>query len=117
MTTADKRYFMCNGRAVKYTDLYKHPNLHIIGDLRYLVDEGKRVTALARWEKSHPTDAVPPIDPEIDLYIIGDARSIKCRHAGCDRHPRWEMGKAAISALLEKMGLEYPEEDGWRKRN
>jgi hypothetical protein len=107
----EKRYFLCNGRAVKYADLYKHPHAHIIGDLRFMADEGRKVTAMARWEESMPTDAVPPIDPEIDVFIIGDARSIKCRHTGCGRHPRWEIGKAAISALLERVGLEYPEED------
>ena len=113
----DKLYFLCDGSAVKYADLHKHPRLHIIGDMRRLVDDGHRVMSLARWVASVPTDTVPPIDPEIDSYLIGDVRRIRCLHVDenrifdCDRVSRWDIDKAAIFALLARMGLEYPREE------
>ena len=100
------RFFLCTGQCVIYEDLYKYPNSHIIGHLCSLKDEGRPVTALARWEASISTANVPPLRPEIDCMLIGDARNIKCRYPGCERKERWEIGKAAFLTLMSRYGIE-----------
>lgn len=100
----DPRYFLCTGECVKYEDLYLHPESHIIGELRYVQDEGQRVTALARFEVSVSAINVPPVDPEIDVVVVGDARNIKCRFDGCNRLQRWEIGQAAFLQLMSRYG-------------
>lgn len=107
MADHGKKYFLCTGAVVEYKDLYKHTGAHIIGHLQYLHDEGRKVTALARWKTSIPTSEVPPILPDIDIYLIGDARRITCRHAGCQRVERWEIGKAAFEQLMSRYKESY----------
>lgn len=102
MPPSKTRYMLCTGECVLYEDLYKHSSSHIIGHLRYLVDEGKRVTAFARWDVSVSADIVPPVEPVIDVDIVGDARNIKCRYAGCKNTVRWEIGKAALEVLFTR---------------
>lgn len=97
-----RKYFLCTGVVVEYEKLHQHPNAHIIGHFQYLTDEGHKVTALARWERSTPTNEVPPLLPEIDVYLIGDARRIRCRAPGCIRVERWEIGKAAFLVLMDR---------------
>jgi hypothetical protein len=98
----NKKYFLCTGQCVEEKDIYKHPGAHVMGHLQYLSDEGRKVTALALWEKSTPTDEVPPVMPKIAVYLIGDARQIRCRFPGCIRRERWEIGKAAFMALMSR---------------
>ncbi len=102
----DRRFFLCTGECVAYKDLYKHPNAHILGELRYLPDEGFRVTTLALYETPVSAVQVPPVNPSIYIYVIGEARFIKCRHAGCTRVQRWELGKAGFLALMARMGIQ-----------
>lgn len=104
MPPSPARYFLCTGECVKYEDLYLHPESHIIGELHYVVDEGRKVTALARYEVSVSAALVPPIDPVIDVEFVGDARNIKCRFPGCLRRERWEIGKAAFLVLMRRYG-------------
>lgn len=96
------KYFLCTGECVTRDELYKYPHSHIMGHLQYLEDEGKRVTALARWEESVDTNLVAPLKPVIDCFFIGDARLIKCRRSGCGNHQRWEIGKAAFMQLMSR---------------
>jgi hypothetical protein len=91
---------------VKLSDLHKYSESHILGDLRYMTDEGRRVTALALWETQVSAGTVPPLKPVILVYIIGDARLIKCRCADCTRSQRWEIGKAGFLALMDRMGYQ-----------
>lgn len=104
----EPRYFLCTGQCVEYKDLYKYPHSHIIGHLIYLTDEGRKVSALALWEKPEPTDTVPPILPETMAHLIGDARNIRCRFIVnaegdvCGRYERWEIGKAAFEQLMSR---------------
>ena len=111
MPSQPRRYFLCTGECVEYKDLYKHPNSHIIGHLRYVLDEEKRVTALARWVVSAPAEMVPPNDPEIDCEFIGDARNIKCHCGGCQNTVRWEIGKGAFLVLMQRYGMQTYEKD------
>jgi hypothetical protein len=104
MNNSDRRFFLCTGEAVTADRLALYPNSHIIGELRYVLDEGKRVTALARWESSFSTRLEPPIKPAVDVYLIGDARDIKCRYDGCHNKERWEIGQAAFIRLLSRYG-------------
>lgn len=105
MPANKRRFFLCTGQCVVNDDLYKYPNSHIIGELCYLTDEGRKVSALARYEVSVSTAAVPPIKPEIDVYLIGDARRIKCRFPKkCKRSERWEIGKKAFLQLVQRYG-------------
>jgi hypothetical protein len=99
-TISPRKFFLCTGQAIIAEELEKHPDSHIIGELCYRPDEGKRVTALARWDVSVNTKDPLPEDPSIDVYLIGDARDIKCRCAGCTNKARWEIGKAALDLLL-----------------
>lgn len=102
----EMRYFLCTGQCVRYADLWKYPDSHIIGHLTYVSDEGKQVTALARWEVSGSCNKVPNFMREIDSLIIGDVRSIKCRYPSCNNKQRWEIGKAAFLALMSRYGKE-----------
>ena len=97
----DVKYFLCTGRVVKYQDLYKHVDAHIIGHLATLTDEGRKVTGLALWDQFVPTDVVPPVAPTVRAYLVGDARGIRC--GLCGRVERWEIGKAAFLALMGRI--------------
>lgn len=103
----ETRFFLCTGQCVKYSELYKYPESHIIGHLVYLHDEGQRVTGLARWDVSQPCDQVPMLAPKIDVIFIGDARGITCRFAGCNRVERWEIGKAAFLVLMSRYKVNH----------
>ena len=100
------KFFLCTGEIVKYDELAKHPESHIIGHLCYLADEGKRVTAMAYWRESVSCHQVPPLKPTVDCLMIGDVRAIRCRYPGCERSERWEIGKAAFLALMSRYGVE-----------
>lgn len=102
----ERRFFLCTGQCVAYKDLYKYADSHIIGELRYMTDEGRRVTALALYETPVSASEVPPVAPVIVVHIIGDARLIKCRHAGCTRSQRWELGRAGFLSLMDRMGYQ-----------
>jgi hypothetical protein len=85
---------------VTFDQLEKYPHSHIIGELRYVTDEGRKVTALAVYEKSVLIEDPPVILPPIRVEIIGDARRIKC--TCCHHRERWEIGKAAFMALMQR---------------
>jgi len=97
-----RRFFLCTGRCVDYDDLYKYPQSHILGELRYLTDEGRQVTALALYETTVRADQVPPLKPAIRVYLIGDARMIRCGYPTCERMQNWEIGKAAFDQLMKR---------------
>jgi hypothetical protein len=107
MRAEERKFFLCTGQVVKYSDLHKYPASHIIGELRYLTDEGKKVTSLALYDVPACANQVPPLKPEIRLYVIGDSRMIKCMYpisteAKCGRLERWEIGKAAFQQLMQR---------------
>jgi hypothetical protein len=99
---SDRKYFLCTGQAVTADHLTEHPSSHVIGELCYRLHDGQMVTALARWDVSVKTQDALPADPEIDLYLIGDAKDIKCRCAGCKNKTGWRIGKAAVNGLIRK---------------
>jgi hypothetical protein len=99
---SDRRFFLCTGQAVTVEQLEKHPNSHIIGELHYLPDEGRKVTALAVYESSLAIKDFPLTMPAIRVEIVGDARRIKC--TCCDNRERWEIGKAAFMQLMSRYG-------------
>jgi len=99
-----RRFFLCTGEAVDEDYLCKHPHSHIIGELRHVLDDERKVTALARWEVSVSTHGDVPLKPEVDVYLIGDARGIKCRFPGCKNVERWEIGQAAFMQLMSRYG-------------
>lgn len=103
---AVRKFFLCTGQCVKYADLHEYAESHILGELRYMTDEGRRVTALALYETPVSASQVPPVAPKIIVHIIGDARLIKCRYAGCTKSQRWELGRAGFLALMERMGYQ-----------
>lgn len=97
---ASRRFFLCTGQCVTFDQLEKYPRSHIIGELRYVTDEGRKVTALAVYEKSVGVKDPPVVLPPIRVEIIGDARRIKC--TCCHHRERWEIGKAAFMALMQR---------------
>ena len=109
--TTKRRFFLCTGQCVPYEDLHEYPQSHIIGELRYLTDEGRRVTSLAFYELSTCAGEVPPLRPEIIMYVIGDGRKIRCRYnigtpERCQNEERWELGRAGFLALMDRMGYQ-----------
>ena len=100
--SSDHKYFLCTGQAVTADHLAEHPNSHIIGELCYRLDDGKNVTALARWDISTKSQDELPADPEIDAYLIGDAKDVKCRDISCKNKVNWKIGKNAIRQMLRK---------------
>ena len=102
----ERRFFLCTGQSVKYSDLHKYADSHILGELRYITDEGRRVTALALYETPVSAVTVPPVKPVIVVHIIGDARLIKCRYADCTKSQRWEIGRAGFLSLMDRMGYQ-----------
>jgi hypothetical protein len=104
MSQKHRRFLLCTGQAVLDDQLQKYPSSHIIGELLYVLDEGKKITALARWETSVSACVELPMKPEVDVYLIGDARDIKCRFIGCKNKERWEIGQAAFMRLMSHYG-------------
>lgn len=107
---SERRFFLCTGQCVRQSDLYKdaekYADSHILGELRYITDEGRKVTALALYETPVSAGTVPPVKPGIIVYIVGDARLIKCRYADCTKSQRWELGRAGFLSLMERMGYQ-----------
>ena len=101
-----RRFFLCTGECVTLEQLDGYRGSHILGELRYVQDEGRKVTALAVWEVS-----VPAAEEErlfcyravrVRVEIVGDARRIRCTHRSCAREQRWEIGKAAFMVLMQR---------------
>ena len=97
-----RKFFLCTGQCVRADQLGDYPQSHIIGELRYVFDEGQKMTALAIYEVSFASSIVPPIDVRIRVEIIGDARRIKCTYRDCVHFKRWEIGRAAALQLLQR---------------
>lgn len=111
----ERRFFLCTGQVVYLSDVAsdreKYAGSHIIGEVVYRLDSGKRVTALAIFENSVCADEIPPANPELVNYAFGDAREIWCRHGirtahRCGRKQRWEIGKAALASLTARLKLQ-----------
>jgi hypothetical protein len=103
-TQKHRRFLLCTGEAILDDQLEEFPSSHIIGELIRVLDEGRKVTALARWDISFSTHVIPPLKPDVDVYLIGDARDIKCRYSGCHHKERWEIGQAAFIQLMTHYG-------------
>lgn len=97
---AGRRFFLCTGQCVTFDQLEKYPHSHIIGELRHVTDEGRKVTALVIYKTSLHSNNAPVVLPPIRVEIIGDARRIKC--TCCTHRERWEIGKAAFMALMRR---------------
>ena len=96
-----RKFFLCTGECVPGDQLARYPASHIIGELRYVLDDGAQVTALAVYEVSLVSNNVPQINQHVRVEIIGDARSIRC--TCCHRQfKRWEIGKVAVRQLLQR---------------
>lgn len=102
----EKRYFLCSGQSIRNKDLHLYPESHILGELRRFRDGESWVTALALYETVVPANRVPPVNAVIKAYIIGDAKLIRCGYADCKSSQRWEIGKAGILALMDRLGLQ-----------
>jgi len=85
---------------VQADQLGNYPNSHIIGELRYVLEHGEMVSALALYTNSLRTNGTPSIEMDVCMEIIGDARMIKCRYPDCSYHlKRWHMGRTAFMQL------------------
>jgi len=102
--TSVRKFFLCTGECIPGDQLANYPASHIIGELRYVTDEELRLTALAVYESSLPTSRVPPIEVEIRVEIIGDARRIRCTISHCRHAKRWEIGRSAAMQLQQRYG-------------
>lgn len=97
-----RKFFLCTGECVPVDQLGNYPESHIIGELRYVLDDGQRVSALMVYEVSLPTNVHPPVEPEIRAEIIGDARRIKCTQTDCYRVKRWVLGRQSFMQLQQR---------------
>jgi hypothetical protein len=98
-----RRFFLCTGQCVTADQLTNYPHSHIMGELRYVTDEGRKVTALALYEQSvSAVHGAPSVSRPVRVELIGDARKIKCTL--CERVERWEIGKAAFLVLMQRYG-------------
>ena len=95
-----RKFLLCTGECVPADRLADHyPDSHIIGELRYIKANGKRVTALALYECSF--SKYPEDYPAILVNLIGDARGIRCTQCN-NVVKRWEAGRAAMDAIIER---------------
>ena len=102
----ERKYFLCSGQCVLAQDLRNYPDSHVLGDLRVVMDEGEKVTALAVYER--PVSTQQAFNPEImaiRVWLIGDARGLRCAlcgHGGRERRQRWELGTSGYKALVKR---------------
>ena len=98
---SERTFKLCTGQEVKFDRLDEYPHSHIIGELRYVLDDGVKVTAMALYEQSVPVTDPPPFRPPVRVEIIGDARRIKC--TCCIRREKWGAGKAALRQMAQRL--------------
>ena len=96
-----RKFFLCTGQCVPADELRNYPNSHIIGEVHYVLEEGQRVTALAVYETSLPSSPIP-IEPNVRMDAIGDARNIKCTVSYCKHVERWRIGKVTFLQLSRR---------------
>lgn len=102
---SSRKFFLCTGECVRADQLRDYPRSHIIGELRYIEDQGQMVSALAVYANSLPTNAMLSVEMDICVEIIGDARRIKCRFPNCHHHlKRWQIGRTAFMQLQRRYG-------------
>lgn len=94
-----RRFLLCNDKCVRESDLHLHPMCHILGELIHVELEGRRVTALARWDVHVSVKEQLPTEPFILSEDYGLVRKIRCKAKDCNHHAGWEIGKAAFAAL------------------
>lgn len=111
-----RRFYLCTGQIITAEKLVLYPFSHIIGELKYVEDEGRRVTALDVYRNPVKTSEPYPLD-EYDLAYraIGDGRKIKCyfkmsEDIFCGLQVKWEIGQAALSALRSRYEKVWKEE-------
>jgi hypothetical protein len=107
MPASPNRYMLCTGQIVTRDRMSLFPKSHIVGALRYVEDEGARVLALVVFERSvSVADVVGGVlvlgIQEIRIWVIGDARGVKCTVASCKKVQRWEIDDHAYQALRRK---------------
>lgn len=102
---SERRFFLCTGQCVAYKDLHKYADSHILGELRYLTYESRRVTTLAIYETPVSAGTVPPIKPVIVDYSLVSPK-IDCRYPHCTNSQRWELGRSGFLALMDRMGYQ-----------
>lgn len=102
-----RRFFLCNRKIVEESDLHLYPEAHILGDLRYMTDEGQQVVAFALWDEPVSATQVPPLAPVIRQCTIGDARLILCMV--CKKTERWEQSEKSLKVKFEKLMSHYPD--------
>jgi len=89
---------------VKESDLHLYPKHHILGELVYVELEGRRVTALARWDVHVSVTEPLPTVPFILSEDYGLVKNIRCKVKDCGHSAGWEIGKAAFAALELRYG-------------
>ena len=99
---ATRKFFLCTGQWVTVEQLANYPYSHIVGELRYALDEYQSVSVLAVYENSLPSNIIPPTRPDVRVEIIGDARRIRCTISYCEHFNRWEIGRSAFLQLSRR---------------
>ena len=65
-----RRFMLCSGECVPAERLTGYRSSHIIGELRYVNDEGRKVTALAQYVISRAVDDIPVELTSIEFDLL-----------------------------------------------
>lgn len=95
-----RTFMLCDGNYYPAERLPEFPDLHIIGELVYRSISSRDVSGLALYQDAYSVIDIPEYLPPCHGVAIGLLVEIPCTK--CSRSTRWEPGKAAISAILEK---------------
>jgi hypothetical protein len=101
MPSNPRRFFLCTGSLVTIDELRLHPAAHIIGEIKYIAMDDRRVSVLAVYEDSLYSTHPPETLPDIRFEAIA-ANNIRCTVIGCGRSERWEIGSAAYLQLKRR---------------
>ena len=107
---AERKFMLCSGDVVAEHELFKHPKMHIVGELRHVENGEMKVVALVRFVVSADTLHVPLLHPLEDGRLIGEAHDVRCRFAGCSNAVNWYPGRAASLVTVRRALSLWPED-------
>jgi hypothetical protein len=101
MASNPRRFYLCTGQCVTADKLEQYPDSHIIGELRYVTEEGrKNVTALMVYKRSLPVTRMPQAMPKVLCRQLGDVRAFECQYPKCGNLWDWHISYKTAEVLL-----------------
>jgi hypothetical protein len=104
MASNPRRFYLCTGQCVTADKLDQYPDSHIIGELRYVSDEGcKNVTALMVYRRSLLVTNKPTAMPKVLCRQLGDVRGFECLYPRCSNSWDWHISHKTAEILLREL--------------